>query len=119
MQTENGGSEVLHYFYLPFRASDGGGENGSPDSLCAVMDAQPACQQAVAEGDLYDVILDDSARAENARDKIAPGPQVLPCVTDNARICGRARRCMDPDHLAQGHGKHLIRIALGLCPVRS
>jgi hypothetical protein len=88
------------------------GNDRGADQLGAVMEAEAAGEQAVAEGDLDDVVLGDPGGGDHPGHQVGPGLDIVAGVADHGRLTGGAGRGMDPDHVTQGHGEQAVGVVV-------
>ena len=93
-------AEVLHQHDLAVGVAAGDREDGAAVGLGAVVQPQAAGEEAVAVGDLDDVVRRHAAHREAAHHAVLPDLDVVPGVRDADRLAGRARGAVVADDLA-------------------
>ena len=102
---ECGDAEVADQHDLTVAVAARDGDHGRPEGFRAVVGAESAGEESVAEGVLQDVAAVQPAAGEGARHDLGPDSDVLACVGDDDRLAGGAGGGMQPDHVAHGRGK--------------
>ena len=69
------------------------------------MDADPACEQAVAIDVLYHVIFGGAGSGQGSRHDFFPGFKILACVAYNHRLAGCPRGGMVLDDILAAGGE--------------
>ena len=76
------------------------------------MEAEPSGEQAVAKGDLNDVILGHSGAGKDAGHQIGPVFYVVAAVTDDRGQARGSGGRMHPDHIPERHGKEPVGVVI-------
>ena len=101
-----GDAEVPQHHQLLFGVARGGGDDGGAHLLQAKVQAQGAGEQAVAKGDLDDVVAGDAAGGDDAGHEIGPVFNVLFGVGAHRGLARGARGGVDAHDVLHGHGQH-------------
>ena len=109
---EPGGPQVLQQQDLARGVAGRRGDDAEADALGAVVEAQAAGEQAVAERVLQRVARAGAGAHEHARHHLAPDVQVARRVAHDGRLALRARRGVQPRELARRDGEQPERIVL-------
>ena len=109
---QGGGLEVLHDLDLPLGVARGDRDDRGTDQLGAVVQAEAAGEQAVAEGDLDDVVFGDAGGGDHPGHQVGPGLDVVAGVADHGGLARGAGRGMHPHHVAQGHGEQAVGVVV-------
>jgi hypothetical protein len=107
---EGRGLEIAHDHQLALQRPGGGRHHRGADALGTVVEAEPAAEEAVGEGDLHHVVLSHLTGGEHPGHALGPGPNVVGRVADDHRLAGGARRALDAHDVAQRHRKHVVGV---------
>src|SRR6266850_4125372 len=88
----------------------GDGHDGHADSLGAVVKAEPAGEEAVAEGDVQQVAAARARSRQRARHDLAPDVEIAGGVRRDGRLALGAGGGVDPRDLASGDGQEAERV---------
>ena len=102
------GAEVLHQRDLAAAVARAGGDRQRAEPLGAVVQAEPAGEQAVAHHVLEDVAGAQADHPERARDQVGPRRQVAPRVEDRGRAPGGPRGGVQPHQLVAADGEQAV-----------
>ena len=98
-------AEILHQHDLPFGISRRHGHDGRAQLFDAVMQAESPRKQAVAEGNLEDVLVRRPRHIENAGDAGGPHVQIVAGIAANDWLARGAARRVQADDLFHRHGE--------------
>ena len=96
---EDGGAEVLHEHELALGVAARDGDDGGAEELGPVVGAQAAGEEAVAVGDLDDVVVGGARPGQGAGHDLGPHVDVVPWCSRRwsaCRWCRRRRGCAPP-----------------------
>ena len=96
-------TEILEQLRLPRRVAAGRGDDGATEPLGAVVEAEPAGEEAVAVSDVDDGARPCSRRRQCPRAAVGPGGEVGTRVGDDRRLPPRPGGGVDPDALLERH----------------
>ena len=99
---EHLGAEIADEHHLARRVPAGGRDDRGADLLDAVVEAEAAGEEPVAERDVDEVLGPEPARDEEARDEAGPGVEVGARVGDEGGLPGGAGGAVDPGGSARG-----------------
>ncbi len=102
---ERGDAEVADQHDLAVGVAARDGDHGRPEGLAAVVGAQTAGEESVAEGVLQDVAAMQTAGGEGARHDLGPDLDILAGVGDHDRLAGGAGGGVQPHDIAHGAGE--------------
>ena len=109
---QGGGAEVAHDLELPLGVAAGDGHHGAAEALGAEVQAEPAGEEAVAEGVLQEVARRHAAGGEGPGDQVGPHVEVAARVPDGGRVAGRAGAGVDAHHLVARPREHAERVVV-------
>ncbi len=104
--------EVDDELYLPFGESAADRDHRGAEIFGAVVEAEPAREQAIAIGDVNLVGGAAAGGADRTRHDLRPGLDVAARVTDHGRFAGGAARCVHAHDVRHRHREHAERIIL-------
>ena len=107
---------VLQDLHLPRRVAGGYGDRRRAELLGAVVQAEAAGEQAVAVGDVHEVVLRAADADDAARRARRPDLDVVLRVADDRLLARRARGRVDARELLARHGEQAERV--GVAQVR-
>ena len=77
-----------------------GRQHSRAHALDSIMDAEAACEKSVAVGDAEHVVTGDAISGEATCHTFAPYLDILAGITDDGRVAGGSRGCMETDDFA-------------------
>ena len=98
--------EILHQHDLLVGLAAGHGHHHHPQLFAAIVEAEAAGEQAVAEADLQALARMHAGRRQRAGHQFGPVVDIAPGVADHGGLAGGARGGMDPDNLFGGDREH-------------
>ena len=104
--------EVPHYHNLLFDA--GGkrrGDNRCADLLCPLLEAEPACEKIIIEGNLDDVVFGEARGGQKPGGAFGPVAKVIASKADDDGFTRHAGGRMDAHDITQRDGEHIVGIA--------
>ena len=84
--------------------------DGHADALGALVKAEPAREEPVAEGHVEHVAAARPGRRQHARHHLAPDLEVTRCVADDGRLAFRPRRGVDAGDFGELHREEAERV---------
>ncbi len=96
---------VLEQHDLPLGVAAGGGQHRRADPFDAAVQPEAAGEEAVTEGNLYELVAGQAACNQEAGAEIGPELHILFGVADEGRLAGGAARSVDAGEFAPGHRK--------------
>ena len=102
---DSGRSKILHQHQLALGVARGDRHNGRPDTLHAVMKAQPPGEQTVAIGHLHGIFFRHTRAAQTSCHAFRPHLQIVGGISRHNRLAGGAGRSMDADDFLPGRGE--------------
>ena len=109
---QRGDAEVAQHHDLAVGVAPGDGHHGGAQGLGAVVGAEPAGEESVAEGVLEYVAAVQSAGGEGARHDLAPHRDVFAGVGDDDRLAGGAGGGVQAHDVAHGTGEESVGVGV-------
>ncbi len=110
-------AEIGHQGHLTLGAATGHGHDGAAEPLGAVVEAEPAGEQAVAVGVVDDVAGARAGAGERPRHQAGPQVEIAARVADDRRLAGGAGRGVEAQHVLLRHreqAKGIVVTQVGL-----
>ena len=108
---DGGDAEVAHEHKLAFGVAAGGRKDGASEAFSRVVDAKATSEEAVAVGDLEDVVGAEAEHGHGAHGTVAPDFDVVLRVGDDDRLAGRARGAVEADdvvHVGRAEAERIL-----------
>ena len=105
---EHRGSVILDHGEMPLGIARTGRNQHASEFLQSVVQAESACEHAVAEGHLRAVARHNAGHLGQSGDAIAPYVHIMGVVADYDGFAGCARRGVKLDDLVKGHGEQAV-----------
>src|SRR5207249_8431387 len=109
---EHVGLEVLQQQMVARRVARRDRHDGHAEALGAVVEAEPAREETVAERDVQQVAAARAGGRERARHHLAPDVEIAGGVGGDGRLALGAGGSVDPGNLWAGHGQEAERVLL-------
>jgi hypothetical protein len=107
---EAGGAEVGEELYLEAGIAARSGNDGRAEPFAAVVQAEPAGEEAVAVGDVKDVARRSAGAGDRPGVDVGEEADVGGGVRDDGRLPAGARGGVDPDRVAKRGGERSERV---------
>ena len=109
---QHGGAEVFHELDLAGGVAGADGQHRRAGALQPVVQAEPAGEHAVAEGDLSDVAVVDAGGDGEPAHQLSPRLEIRLGVPAHHSLAGGARRGVDLNDLVHGYGEEAVGIVV-------